>query len=456
MSGACGLRGTSLRVGGAALAAALALTGLAGGLAAAVPAPATNADGRIVFSSDRGGDLDLYAVNPDGSALQQLTTAKGADRFASFSPDGDRIVFASERGDSPDRSSDIWVMNLDGSGQTKLTSAAADESHPVFSPDGSRILYTRGVGLSSDLWTMKANGSGQTNLTNTPAVNEAFATFTPDGSRIAFTAEGAPGRTDIWSMEANGSGRTNVTQLKDGSALYPRYSPNGKRLTYTFDPPGYLAVRVANADGSGAVDVDADVASDIYSFFSPDSSRVAFSTTRNSDDGDVFVAAGDGSGPATPLIVGAGEDTAWDWGRPGSGNTDPACKPGAPVPAGYKVKNGTDGNDGLKGTAGKDLIRGQGGNDTIKGLGGNDILCGGDGNDKLDGGAGNDRVAGNGGNDLVRGGRGNDTLYGDLGDDDLRGDAGNDKLTGGEGADTLTGGAGVDKLSGDPTDTLKT
>jgi Ca2+-binding RTX toxin-like protein len=286
-------------------------------------------------------------------------------------------------------------------------------------------------------------------------VNETFPTFTPDGSHIAFTAEGAPGRTDIWSMKANGSDRANVTKLTKGSAFYPRYSPNSKKLTYSFDPPGLLEVRVANADGSGPVTVDDSVENDLYSFFSPDGSQLAFTSARNKDDGDVYVAAGDGSGEAALLIAGTGQDTAWDWGRAGSGNTDAACKSGAKVPAGYKVKNGTGGDDVLTGTAGKDLIRGRGGDDTIKGLGGNDILCGGDGNDRLDGGDGNDRVAGNAGNDKVRGGRGDDKLYGDLGNDDLRGNAGNDKLTGGEGTDTLTGGPGTDKLVGEPGDTLK-
>ena len=66
------------------------------------PTPATAADGRIVFSSVRDGDVELYAVNPDGSALQRLTNAAGKDRYAS-SPATGAVVFASERG--PDATS---------------------------------------------------------------------------------------------------------------------------------------------------------------------------------------------------------------------------------------------------------------------------------------------------------------------------------------------------------------
>src|SRR5262249_21778717 len=159
---------------------------------------------------------------------------------------------------------------------------------------------------------------------------------------------------------------------------------------------------------------------DIYSFFSPDGTRVAFTTTRNGEQQDVYVAASDASGPASPLITGDGADVAWDWVGPV--DSDPICRAGAHVPAGYTLKTGTVGDDTRIGTPGKDLIRGQLGNDVIKGMGGNDILCGGPGNDRL------------------IGGQGNDKLYGDLGNDKLQGGAGNDTLRGGEGADTLTGG----------------
>ena len=53
---------------------------------------------------------------------------------------------------------------------------------------------------------------------------------------------------------------------------------------------------MANADGSGPVTVDDSVEKDLYSFFSPDGSQVVFTSARNKDDGDIYVAAGDGSG----------------------------------------------------------------------------------------------------------------------------------------------------------------
>ena len=116
-----------------------------------------------------------------------------------------------------------------------------------------------------------------------------------------------------------------------------------------------------------------------------------------------------------------------------------ACLPGASVPFGYALREGSAKSETLVGTSGKDLIRGFGGQDTIRGLGGDDILCGGDGQDSIQGGDGADFVIGE---------AGNDTLQGDAGDDVLDGGAGSDTLYGNAGADTLFGGADLDVLDG--------
>jgi len=76
-------------------------------------------------------------MNPDGKDVVQLTNNTAPDQTPSWSPDGRKIVFASER----DNDSEIYVMNADGSDQRRLTNQAGDESHPHWSPDGQRIVF---------------------------------------------------------------------------------------------------------------------------------------------------------------------------------------------------------------------------------------------------------------------------------------------------------------------------
>lgn len=84
------------------------------------------------------------------------------------------------------------------------------------------------------------------------------------------------------------------------------------------------------------------------------------------------------------------------------------CEPGGPVLAGYKLIEGTSGNDRISAGSGNQLVRGLGGDDTISDMSGNDILCGNDGNDTLSGGSGNDVLFGGAGVDRLNGGGGLD------------------------------------------------
>ena len=118
-------------------AALLALVVLAANVAA-VPSwaafPGQNA--KIAFASARTagvgvinpeGDPEIFAVNPDGSGLQQLTSNDDFDDDPAYSPDGERIVFTRN-------GREIWVMNADGSDETAVTDNLASDSGPDWQP----------------------------------------------------------------------------------------------------------------------------------------------------------------------------------------------------------------------------------------------------------------------------------------------------------------------------------
>ncbi|MBX3167533.1 MAG: PD40 domain-containing protein [Candidatus Eremiobacteraeota bacterium] len=126
-------------------------------------------DGRIVFSSDRTGNFELYAMNSDGTDLIQLTKEPGMNHhWPRVSPDGRKVLFNSNRHIGSGWQTELFVMNSDGSHIRQIT-RAADAPAPgwsscgqtAWSPDGTRILFsTPRDPVQHDIWTIHADGSG--------------------------------------------------------------------------------------------------------------------------------------------------------------------------------------------------------------------------------------------------------------------------------------------------------
>ena len=116
--------------------------------------PVWSPDGQsIVFTSERNGSADLYRVKPDGTGLQRLTANPAYDDQADFSPDGQKLVFVSTRADG---TADLWIRDLSTNRETPLTSGPGGDFRPAWSPDGKWIAF------SSDRGTkVKRDGGGQ-------------------------------------------------------------------------------------------------------------------------------------------------------------------------------------------------------------------------------------------------------------------------------------------------------
>ena len=160
---------------------------------------------RIVFTSVRDGDLDLYTMDADGGNVRRLTDEIGYDGGAFFSYDGSKIVWRAHHPTDPEEIADyqalladnlvrpsrmeIWVMNADGTGKRQLTSNGAANFAPYFTPDGGRIVFASNVadpeGRNFDLYLIDVDGSNPTQITF-HADFDAFPMFSSDGSKLVW------------------------------------------------------------------------------------------------------------------------------------------------------------------------------------------------------------------------------------------------------------------------------
>ncbi len=135
------------------------------------------ATGRIVFESNRDGDLEIYSMDPDGSSVTALTENEITDDLPAISPDGTRVAFTSDRLGS----NDIWVMNIDGTGRHAAHERPGERPPAglVARRDEDRLREQRGH------LHHEADGTEPGNVTNSSAI-ESGVTWSPDGTQIAY------------------------------------------------------------------------------------------------------------------------------------------------------------------------------------------------------------------------------------------------------------------------------
>ncbi len=178
---------------------------------------------KIIFTSTRDGDPELYTMNIDGSDLRRITFEKGYDGGAFFSHDGSKIVFRASRPKTEKELKDyeelvkygyvrptnleIYVCDADGSNIRQVTNNGAANFAPFFHPDGKRIIFSSNVNSKDrrnfDLYIINIDGTGLEQITFNETF-DGFPMFTKDGKKLIFCSNrfsNKPGETNVFIAE---------------------------------------------------------------------------------------------------------------------------------------------------------------------------------------------------------------------------------------------------------------
>jgi Tol biopolymer transport system component len=187
-----------------------------------VPARLAAQDYTIAFNSFGPANTDIFIADRNGGNPRAFLTHPSLDHNASFSSDGEWVIFTSER----DGSADIFRARLDGSAMEQLVGDRAFDDQAAMSPDGSSIAFVSSRSGQADVWVMDLATRSVRNLTSAPS-GEFRPAWSPDGRWIAFVSDRDPPRTSCVGSRAS-----------TGPGLAP------------FITPQYTAIFVVGADGS--------------------------------------------------------------------------------------------------------------------------------------------------------------------------------------------------------------
>jgi Tol biopolymer transport system component len=185
-------------------------------------------------------NLREVPLGGEKAAPRPLTSGSSRDRQPAFAPDGSRVVFSSNRSGNLD----LWILERKSGALRQLTDDPAQDWDPAFTPDGKQVLWSSDRSGHLEIWIAAADGGGARQLTR-DGVDAENPTATRDGRYVVYTS-GHPQRIGLWRIRPDG---TDDQPLVKGASLLPEVSPDGRRALYIADlGGGQRVIRVVNVE----------------------------------------------------------------------------------------------------------------------------------------------------------------------------------------------------------------
>jgi Tol biopolymer transport system component/DNA-binding winged helix-turn-helix (wHTH) protein len=242
-------------------------------------------DGRLLYTMEESGNVDIWSIDPVSGGRQRLTTDPGEDFHPGVSPDGRTVAFASTRSGAPG----VWLMSIDGSSPRRLTTGG--DTRPSFTPDGRWVVFQRAGGattpwmvfrvaidtgeirqitapatmrpavspdgrlvahywMTADRWTAAVTpidgGLPVKTIPLWPTQLERVVRWTPDGRALALLDQ-AGGASNIWLQPLDGEPARALTHFEEGRITAFDWSRDGSTLAW---------MRVAEVSDVVTIDLD--------------------------------------------------------------------------------------------------------------------------------------------------------------------------------------------------------
>lgn len=236
---------------------------------------------QILFESNRSGNWDLYVMNADGKMVRQITRDSSEDRRPSWHPDGDQILFESNRSGK----FQLYTANLFND-KVKAIRLPANSGDPIFarySPDGSSIAYSLKLqGDSSKLVVIDVFGNLKAYL-----ADYGFRTFyprwSPNGKQLLFFSRHETGNQDdeIYTINIDGTGKKRLTHWPKHN-FCPSWSPDGSQIAYVQSMEGSRPeIYIMKVNGLDNKRLTNNEKGDTLPNWSPDGTKLLVTAHRN-------------------------------------------------------------------------------------------------------------------------------------------------------------------------------
>lgn len=217
---------------------------------------------------------DIYITDSDGGNMVKLTDTMGYDAEGSFSPDGSKILFASNReaysrtlsqaeqalfDDDTSYFMDLYIMDADGSNVKQLTFSPGYDGGPFFDATGEMVVWRRfnPDGNSAEIWTMNVDGSGQRQLTANAMVNWG-PFFHPSGEYIIYSTNTlGHANFELFMIDLEGTNAPIRVTNTAGTDILPVFNPAGDRIAWstTRTPGGASQIHISDWNHQRALEL---------------------------------------------------------------------------------------------------------------------------------------------------------------------------------------------------------